>query len=106
MNLAECISVRLEEPNIVLVNNCHQKVYVEYIGVEYYVTSFPAEPEIKERHRAVKRKIEEKIKIREWIEENKPIKLYFGTVSGIEQVSLAAGYSQEDLRLIRITKFS
>ncbi len=102
MEINECVELGFDNTYIVLKNKCSDKIYVARVEIVYYVTAFPGEPEVGERARRVRRRIEERIRVERSIEPKGVVKVYFGPTENIEEVWVIAGPSNKDLRKVKV----
>ncbi|MET1102137.1 MAG: hypothetical protein ABWW69_06670 [Pyrodictiaceae archaeon] len=89
MSRAECIEVRIAPPNIMVVNNCDSRVFVDKIDVKYYVTGLTRIPSrSNEEVKRFKRRIMEQLSIGKSLEPSESLRIYFGPVESIEEIYL------------------
>ncbi len=99
--LGRCIRVRLEEPYIVIVNNCDDELAVDSVEVSYHIrVRVPSRRDEVLEEREVRKEVMERIKVGGKVEPGGSLRVYFGSVSGITSVNVVV---KVDDKLYRVS---
>ena len=82
---AGCVRYRIEEPYIVVVNDCKEPVEVEAVEVHYHITVSRA-PELEHASLHGRREIRERISVEKKLSPGGILDIYFGPVGNITEV--------------------
>jgi hypothetical protein len=85
-SLEQCIRLRLEEPELVVRNECDEPIVLEEVEVKYYTTGLSYMPRRVVETKRVRRLITERIRLGLTVERGGEASIYFGSTDTIVEV--------------------